>query len=217
VLDTAEEQWGLVTRRQIQSAGVAWSTVSRLIGTGALERYAHGVYRLHGAPPVDHLDLRAAWLQLDPATPAWQRRPESGVVSHRSAATVYGYGDLPADVHEFTLPIRRQSRRNDVRLHRLSLAADDWEPVAGLPVTRPHRIVADLLADGHDLGAVAEIAASALRDGRSTPDILAETLSGFAARYGLHDGDGDALLAWLLDLANPEPDSPSSAVGGPVS
>jgi predicted transcriptional regulator of viral defense system len=202
VLDTAEEQWGLVTRRQIQSAGVAWSTLSRLVRSGALERYAHGVYRLRGAPPVDNLELRAAWLQLDPATPSWQRRPETGVVSHRSAAAVYGYGDLPADVHEFTLPARRQSRRADVRIHRLPLGPTDWESVSGLPVTRPHRIAADLLLDGQDLEAVADIAAAGLRDGRSDADALAVALSDHATRYGLRAGDGSAMLAWLLDLTD---------------
>ena len=60
--------------------------------------------------------LRAAWLQLAPGVPAWQRCADQGVVSHRSAAAVFGLGHLPADVHEFTLPARRQSRRGDVRL-----------------------------------------------------------------------------------------------------
>jgi hypothetical protein len=49
--------------------------------------------------------------------PAWERAPDQGVVSHRSAAALYGLGHLPADRHEFTLPTRRQTRRADVRLH----------------------------------------------------------------------------------------------------
>lgn len=48
---------------------------------------------------------------------------ESGVVSHRSAAALYRLGDLPADVHEFTLPARRQTRRVDVRPHRARLGS----------------------------------------------------------------------------------------------
>src|SRR5262245_51657134 len=98
---------------------MAWSTLARLaFDAAAVERLAHGVYRLRGAPPVDHVELRVAWLQLAPGVPAWERTPDTGVVSHRSAASLYGLGHLPADVHEFTLPTRRQSRRPDVRLHR---------------------------------------------------------------------------------------------------
>jgi predicted transcriptional regulator of viral defense system len=91
----AEDQWGLATRRQAESAGVPQATLTRLIRSGVLERVAHGVYRLAGAPATDHLDLRAAWLQLAPETPSWERSPEQGVVSHRSAAALYGIGDLP--------------------------------------------------------------------------------------------------------------------------
>ncbi|MGH7746009.1 MAG: type IV toxin-antitoxin system AbiEi family antitoxin domain-containing protein, partial [Candidatus Dormibacteria bacterium] len=119
----AADQWGLITRRQAEAAGVSAATLKRLARTsGGLERLAHGVYRLAGAPLPRHPDLRAAWLQLAPEVPAWQRTPEQGVVSHRSAARLYGIGDLPADRHEFTLPVRRQSRRADVRLHHRSLS-----------------------------------------------------------------------------------------------
>jgi hypothetical protein len=57
------------------------------------------VYRLAGAPPADHLELRAAWLQLAPEIPGWDRTPEQAVVPHRSAAALYGLGHLPADRH----------------------------------------------------------------------------------------------------------------------
>src|SRR5690242_14584900 len=107
VADLTEEQWGLVTRQQVDDTGLASTTLARLIASGAVERVAHGVYRMRGAPPALDLALRAAWLQLDPGTPAWLRRPESGVVSHRSAAAVHGLGHLPADAHEFTVPTRR--------------------------------------------------------------------------------------------------------------
>ena len=82
----AEDQWGLITRRQAEAAGVSQATLHRLAKTGILDRVAHGVYRLAGVPPPDYLDLRAAWLQFAPEVPAWERTPEQGVVSHRSAA-----------------------------------------------------------------------------------------------------------------------------------
>jgi predicted transcriptional regulator of viral defense system len=206
--DLTEEQGGLFTRRQAEATGMAWSTLARLASEAAtIERVAHGVYRLRGAPAPDHLDLRAAWLQLSPGTPAWERTPDDGVVSHRSAAALYGLGHLPADTHEFTLPKRRQSRRPDLRLHRSHLADAEWTTLEGLLVTRPRRIVFDLLSAREDPGAVGHVLAEALRGGHDHPAAMAHTLSGHAGRFGLRRGDGSALLRWLLDLATaPERD-----------
>jgi Transcriptional regulator, AbiEi antitoxin len=204
--DLAEDQWGLVTRRQAEDAGIAWTTIARLAAQGqALERVAHGVYRLRGSPPPDHLELRAAWMQLAPGSMVWQRTPEEGVVSHRSAAAVWGFGDLAAERHEFTLPVRRQSRRRDVRLHRGRLARDDWLNLEGLLVTRPARLAADLLADGEEPDAVAPIVATALRQVNDYPGRVADAVAPLAARFGLRRNDGTALLRWLLELA-PDPD-----------
>ena len=199
--DLAEEQWGLFTRRQAEATGMAWTTLSRLVSDGAVERVAHGVYRLRGAPPPDDLALRAAWLQLAPDIPAWERTPAQGVVSHRSAAALYRLGDLPADVHSFTLPVRRQSRRSDVRLHHRPLAEREWITLRGLPVTRPSRIAADLLAEREDPGAVARIVADALRGVYDYPGAVAKALAPHAASFGLSRGDGLGLLGWLLDLS----------------
>ncbi|MQA85027.1 MAG: hypothetical protein GEV03_10480 [Streptosporangiales bacterium] len=198
--DLAEEQSGLFTRRQAEGAGLAWSTLARLAADGAAERLAHGVYRLRGAPQADHLDLRAAWLQLAPGSPAWERTSDTGVVSHRSAASLFGLGHLPADVHEFTLPTRRQSRRHDVRLHRGHLDDGEWITLRGLPVTRPSRIAADLLAGQEDPGAVGHVIADALRGTYDYPATVARALAPYAARFGFRRGDGHALLGWLLDL-----------------
>ncbi len=202
----AEEQWGLVTRRQAEAAGVSPATLQRLSAKGVLKRVGHGVYRLAGAPVPDHVPLRAAWLQLAPGTPAWQRKPEQGVVSHRSAAALYGLGHLPADRHEFTLPARRQVRRPDVRVHRRKLADDEWIVLRGLPVTRPSRIASDLLADREDPEAVAHVVADALRETYEYAGVFAEKLAPNASQLGLRRGDGVAVLRWLLDLVG-DPDT----------
>ena len=197
----AEDQWGLVTRRQAQDSGVSRATLTRLLASGVLERVAHGVYRLTGAPPADHLHLRAAWLQLAPEVPAWERSAAQGVVSHRSAAALYGLGDLPADRHEFTLPTRKQSRRSDVRLHLGKLTDAEWIAMKGLPVTRPSRIAADLLAERQDPEAVGRLVTDAIRGAFDYPGTFAETLAPYAAQLGLRRADGLAILRWLLDLA----------------
>lgn len=197
----AEDQWGLVTRRQAGRAGLSPATLQRLTSNGAvLERVGHGVYRMAGAPMPDHLPLRVAWLQLAPDVPAWERTPEQGVVSHRSAASLYGLGHLPADRHEFTVPTRRQSRRPEVRIHHRDLDSGGWITLRGLPVTRPSRIASDLLYDREDPEAVAHVVADALRGVYDYPGTFAGALAPHAARFGLRRGDGVALLRWLLDL-----------------
>jgi hypothetical protein len=196
----AEDQWGLVTRRQAEGAGISPATLQRLAGESVLERVAQGVYRLAGAPMPDHLELRAAWLQLAPDVPAWERTPREGVVSHRSAAAVYGLGDLPADRHEFTLPVRRQSRRSDVRLHQREVADSEWIALRGLPLTRPARIAADLLADREDPEAVGHVIADAIRAVYDYPGTFADALAPHAVKFRLRRHDGVALLGWLLDL-----------------
>ena len=112
----AEDQWGVVTRRQAERLGVTRKTFENLSAPGRpLFRIASGVYRLAGTPLSEHLALKAAWLQLDPGTFAYERTFEQGVVSHRSAAAVFQIGHLPEQTHEFTVSRRRQTRRPDVR------------------------------------------------------------------------------------------------------
>jgi hypothetical protein len=195
-----------VTRRQIAQAGIGATTLERLTRpTGVLEPVARGVYQVAGAPVPDHRDLRAAWLQLAPEVPAWERTADQGVISHRSAAALYGLGHLPADQHEFTIPRRHQTRRRDVRIHVRPLQRGEWARLAGLPVTRPARIASDLLWDHEDPEAVAQLIADAIRRFLDYPGTFADSLAPQAMRFGLRKGDGLALLRWFLELvAEPE-------------
>jgi hypothetical protein len=177
------------------------------VDRSVLERVTHGVYRLVGAPPADHLELRAAWLALAPGVPAWERTVDQGVVSHRSAASVWGLGELAADRHEFTVPRGVQTRRKDVRLHHRRIGEGDWINLGGLPTAMPARIASDLLAEHEDPEAVARFVAEAIRGAKDYPGSFADSLAPHAARFGLRRGDGLALLRWLLDLVgDPETD-----------
>lgn len=200
------DQWGLITRREAELAGISPATVQRLVSAGMLLRVATGVYQVAGAPTPAEVDLRAAWLQLAPGVPAWERGPGQGVVSHRSAAALLGLGHLPADRHEFILPGRRQSRRPDVRLHVRTLAGDEWSWVRGLPVTTPTRIAADLLDDREDPGSVGQVVADALRAGLQRPEAFRRSLARHAAQLGRPRQDGSAALRRLLELTgDPDP------------
>lgn len=203
VREFAEDQWGLVTRRQLEALGIQPATLARLIADGSIERVTHGVYRMRGAGEPDHLRLRAAWLALDPGVPAWRRLddPEVALVSHTSAADLYGVGDLRADVSEFALATRRQTRRRDVRLHRADVPAEHRIVLRGLPVTRAAWMIGDLLADHVDPESVARITAEIVDRQFDYPSVIAERIAPFAARFRLSSGDGVGLLDALLASA----------------
>ena len=112
---------------------------------------------------------------------------------------MYGLGDLLADTHEFSVAARTQTRRRDVRLHLRQVPPADRDVVAGLPVTRAHRIVADLLERHEDGSAVATIAVEAVRRGLTTVERIAASVAPLARRYRV--GDGAALADQLLGEA----------------
>ncbi len=204
LFDVAEGQWGLCTRQQAHQVSVGASSLARLTDDGLLERVAHGVYRVRGTAEPDHVELRAAWLQLEPGVPAWERvrMPGVALVSHASAASLYGVGDLRADVHELTLPVRRQTRRTDVRLHRGLVPDEQWILLHGLPITRAGRMIADLLDDHVEPASVAQITAEVVHRVLDYPGTIAECVGPYAARFGFRRGDGVALLEHLLTLAD---------------
>jgi len=201
--DLAAGQWGLFTAQQAQLAGVSRVRLARLTQAGVLVRLVHGVYVLRGAGSGEHLELRAAWLGLDPTRFAHERignGPAGAVVSHSSAANLSGYGDLDADRHEFTTHVRKQTRRPDLRLHRGTLKEAEITLVQGLPVTTAERTVVDLLAAGHDGEHVAGVLAGAVRARAIDLAPLAARLAPYAGRAGFPARDGRSLLEHLLEL-----------------
>ena len=198
--EVAARQWGLLTTRQSGLAGVSAQSVAKLADNGILERLSHGVYRLAGAAPDPRDELRAAWLSLDPARTAGERLNDDPpeVVSHRSAAAVLGYGDLDANRHEFTVATRRQSRRPEIRFHRGTLAAGEWNIVDGLPVTTATVTIRDLAGARLDGDHLAGVLRDAVLAGGAHPHDLAAALRPHAHTYGAPLGDGRELVRRLL-------------------
>ncbi len=195
----AAGQSGLLTAAQAGREGVTRLRLARLADADVLERVAQGVYAFVGADD-EHRVLRAAWLALDPALTAEERLADpvtSGVVSHASAAGLYGLGDLLDDRPEFTFPYRKQTIRH-IRLHQGELPPGDVTLVDGLPVTTVERTIADLLRDHHDPEHVAQIAGQAARRGVVDLTALATHLEPLARRHGQRDGA--ALVEHLLDV-----------------
>jgi predicted transcriptional regulator of viral defense system len=202
--EVAAEQAGLITSAQAAVCGVDRMTQRRLTDAGMLENVGRGVYRMVGAPPPSHLELRVAWLRLDPATPAWRRNGrgrDDGVISHRSATILYDLGDVPAPQIELTVPRRRTTREPGVRLQVGRLEQADVSFIDGLPVTTVERTIVDLLRNRADGAHVGSVIAEAERRGMVEMTSLARSASGLGGRYGLPRAAGGELIAHLVAQA----------------
>jgi very-short-patch-repair endonuclease len=137
VASIAGRQRGLVSLDQMRSLGIAEATVHKRIKNGSLHRVHHGVYAV-GYSTMD-LNRRqmAAVLACGP----------QAVLSHRSAAGLWGIrGDSrgPIDV---TAPKRRGRIPSGIAAHRDDcLADDDRTTHKGIPCTSVIRTLLDLAA-----------------------------------------------------------------------
>ncbi len=201
--ELAADQWGLLTTRQAARRQVTRLHLSRLAERGHLERVSYGVYAQPVALADPQVELKAAWLALDPTRTAAERLTNpaaAGVVSHTSAASLHGIGTMLDDEHHYTLPQRHRSRRDDVRTHRADLTPDDVTLVDGLPTTTPARTILDLVADHHDLDHVGQ----ALRDAVTTGKVTVRQVRSAAERVLGAASSGNA-LAELLEAARLDP------------
>lgn len=178
----------------------------RLVEAGLLESVGRGVYLVTGAAQPEHLEIKVAWLRLEPELPAWRRHTfdtYGGVVSHGSACDLQQLGELPASTVEISVPRRRTTRERGVRLHRADLEPDDVVLIDGLPVTTAERTVVDLLAAHVDGAHVGGVIADADRRGLTNRASLAERIARFARAYGLpRSVPGERLLEYLAGQAD---------------
>jgi predicted transcriptional regulator of viral defense system len=195
------EQWGMVTARQARLLGVDGVTVHRLKEAGLLELVRRGVYAVTSAGPSQVRDEQAVWLSLRPDVAGWNRPkldPDGAVISHRSAARLYGLGEFVNDRVELTVPRRRTMRDSTVVIHRAKLTNADVTVIDGLPVTTPLRTICDLLDQHIDASHIATVIRQAVEAGQVRLDELAERIGPYARRYGVKPFDGTAVLEQLL-------------------
>lgn len=154
VREVARQQQAVVTRRQALAGGMSRASVEQRLASGEWLRLHPGVYVMGGRPdPGPEVRLVAAYLAVP-----------SGVVSHRSAAWVWGMLDeLPAQVE---VSVGRAGSRRPRRGVRVRSSRDGAFRAAvrrrGVLVTNPLRTLVDLasVAETAELGAALD---SALR------------------------------------------------------
>jgi hypothetical protein len=67
------------------------------------------------------------------------------------------------------VPVHRQTRRPDVRIHVRQIHDGEWASLDGLLLTRPPSTASDLIRSWEDLEAIAQVVADALRRSHAAP------------------------------------------------
>lgn len=206
----AERQYGVVSRAQLLELGVGPSSIGRRLAHRRLHRLHNGVYALGHRT----LTREARWLA------AVLAGGPGAVLSHRSAATLWGILPVPGRRPEVTVGAGRHGG-SDVDVHRCALERDERAAVDRIPVTTVSRTLLDLaavVAPDHLERALREAEARHLGDATSLRGLLAR----YPRRRGTatlrrilaadHVGDGitrsvleDRFLALVDKAALPRP------------
>lgn len=192
----ADAQRGRASRQQLLAAGVEPAAVKRRLRNGRLELLHRGVY---GLPQTAELPLAAE-------TAALLACGEEAVLSHHSAATLWGLRPGTARPVHVTIPGHRGCPAPEgVRVHRsLTLSPDDVTLHQGLPVTSPARTILDVaptLTD-RDVERILDEGLFALRI------VTLAEVRGVIARAGKHPGRGRLRRVALKHRHSTRTDSP---------
>ena len=128
----AARQHAVFLRAQALGVGMTDEMIDHRVAAGRWIRICPGLYRLAGTPVTWKQRALAACLVAGPGA----------VVSHRSAAVLWGISGFRAGPLEITVPVGRSSRNGLARVHRSSKVERTRRD--GVPVSQPARTVVDL-------------------------------------------------------------------------
>ncbi|MGH8999854.1 MAG: hypothetical protein ACRDY7_10755 [Acidimicrobiia bacterium] len=128
----ASRQHGAITHAQLLAAGLTDRQIKQWSRCGRLHRAARNTYVMAGAPPTAGQAALVACLA----------GPGGTVASHLTAAALFGLWPPPLLPH-VTAPRGTSARLRVALVHRSTLCRDDVASIAGIPLTRPARILVD--------------------------------------------------------------------------
>jgi very-short-patch-repair endonuclease len=129
----AERQLELVTTQQLNAAGLRRETIAGRCRKGLLHRVHRGVYLVGPLVWLPGARDYAAVLALG----------DAAVVSHQSAAALWGLTPRLSDVVDITV-VNSARHRPGIRVHRVpDLPADERTYRNGIPITTPARTILD--------------------------------------------------------------------------
>jgi predicted transcriptional regulator of viral defense system len=186
----AERQHGVVSLPQLRTVGLGTDAVGKRVAAGRLTRLHRGVYAVgHG-----RLTLRGHWMA------AVLAYGPTAVLSHRSAAALYGIRPDNRPKTDITLPSPSARRRPGIDVHRsTTLDPKDITTVDGIPCTTLARTLLDLAEVVDRRGvqkAVDQAEVLRIFDLRATDDVLSRAAGRRGAavlRHVLAEYDGPTL------------------------
>lgn len=194
----AEQYGGLVTTADAEAAGVRRNVLVQLAKDDVLVRIVQGVYRMRGAPELEHELIFAVWLALGGHRRAAGEVPPV-VAAGETAAILHDVGDLYPGTIDLITQTRRFTRREGVRLRTRRLSLKEVRHIGGVPALRLELALPDMLSVGVDPSIVADAIAQTLHEGRITDlAMLKSSLNPHARKFGHETGDGAALFEHLL-------------------
>ena len=126
---------GVLSRSELLDLGLSLSQIKRRAASGVLARVYPGVFRLSGIPQFWMGEARALALSVD------------GLISHGSAAYVWGFDERLPNVVDVTVEYERAVPRQGARVHRSTqYELGDPEVVEAVPVTGAARTILDCAA-----------------------------------------------------------------------
>jgi hypothetical protein len=205
----ASQQHGVVSRTDLLEVGVSRKAINHRMTTGRLHQVHRGVYAVgHRALSADGVRM-AAVLAAAP----------NGVLSHRSAAALWGF--TQSSVIEVTANRGRRPRQG-IRVRRIPFQPDEVTRVRGIRVTTVPRTLFDLAAllPRHQIErAINEAEVRRLTDKLSLPDLVARyprrkgvwvieaILDKIAAGFAIPRHEIESLFLELVDRAGlPRPE-----------
>ncbi|HXS47254.1 MAG TPA: type IV toxin-antitoxin system AbiEi family antitoxin domain-containing protein [Solirubrobacterales bacterium] len=179
----AARQHGVVARRQLLALGFGEEAIEHRLAKGRLHRISPGVYAVGWPGMTRERRWMAAILACG----------EGAVLSHRSAATLWGVDRKRDDRIDVSVRRRCEHRRAGLRVRsRPSLPESDVAKHMGIPVTTPARTLLDLATE-LDLPDLERAVNDADKQDLIGPDDLREDLERFAGEPGVQS------LRTLLD------------------
>lgn len=167
-------QDNVITHDQLLEAGLGRGGIARRLAARWMQHMHRGVYLLGAAPPTQMARARAAVMACG----------EGAVLSHRSAAEIYGLLPEAGGAVDVTVVGRNPGAEPGIRLHRpRALARHDVVTVRGMRVTSIARTLCDLAAT-ESPREVEQAFQEALYRGGVTPDGLAKVLAREPRRRG---------------------------------
>lgn len=131
----AAKQFGVVSVNQLRECGLSYDAVGWRVRKGWLHPLYRGVYAVgHPSPPLEGRFIAAVKACGDGA-----------LLSHYSAAALFGFVNWDGRYPEVTLVGSTTRRHRELRVHRTArLDRVDRSSHRGIPITAPARTLADL-------------------------------------------------------------------------